>query len=203
MSVSQVTLIYALLAVAGALFLFWLGVLAIASRFSDSVADSLDTIRERLAPYALPGAFTVALLAVVGSLYFSEIAQFEPCRLCWYQRIAMYPLAVILLVAALRRDVRAGVQYAFVFPIVGILIAIYHIYLEQNPSAQPSSCKVGGATCATKWIEKFGYITIPVLSITAFAAILTLLAMAWSRRDAAAPQEPDAAVDPDAAAARV
>ena len=176
---------------------------ALVSLVSPAARRLLTEVRDTLLGNELWIAWVIALTSTLGSLYFSELAKFVPCHLCWYQRIAMYPLSVILLVGALRREVRAAVQYAFVFPIVGILIAIYHIYLEQNPSAQPSSCKVGGATCATKWIEKFGYITIPVLSITAFAAILTLLVMAWSRRDAGAPQESDSAVDPDAATARV
>jgi disulfide bond formation protein DsbB len=127
-------------------------------------------------------AWAVALVAMLGSLYFSEVANFVPCKLCWLQRIAMYPLVLILLVAALRGDVRAGVQYAFVFPIVGILIAGYHIYIEINPGAETSSCRVGGASCATKWIDKFGFVTIPVLAIVAFSTILTFLALAWSRR---------------------
>jgi len=173
MSVSQVTLIYALLAVAGALFLFWLGVLAIASRFSDSVADSLDTIRERLAPYALPGAFTVALLAVVGSLYFSEIAQFEPCRLCWYQRIAMYPLVPILAIAASRRDVGVRV-YAGPVALIGLVISSYHYLLEWFPAVDTGACKVG-IPCTVVWFRELGFVSLPFLALTAFALIIALL----------------------------
>jgi disulfide bond formation protein DsbB len=114
------------------------------------------------------------------------VADFIPCELCWFQRIAMYPMVIVLFVSAWRGDVRAGVQYTFLFPIVGILISAYHIYIEENPSAEPKACSVGGASCVVKWIDKFGYITIPVLAATAFAAIITLLAMAWSRRRPAA-----------------
>ena len=140
-------------------------------------------MRETMLGGELWAAWAVALASMLGSLYFSQVANFVPCELCWFQRIAMYPLVAILLVGALRRDVRAAVQYAFVLPIAGVLIATYHIYIEANPSAEPSGCRVGGTSCATKWIEKFGYITIPVLSITAFAAILVLLAFVWSRRE--------------------
>ncbi len=178
-----------------------IALLGLISLFSPAARRLLVEVRDTLLGNELWIAWVIALVATLGSLYFSELAKFVPCHLCWYQRIAMYPLAVILLVAALRRDVRAGVQYAFVFPIVGILIAIYHIYLEENPSAQPAGCKVGGTTCATKWIDKFGYITIPVLSITAFAAILTLLLMVWSRRNAGTPGEPDLAANADAGVA--
>ena len=159
-----------------------LALLALASLFFDAPRRLLVELRDTMLGGELWAAWTVALVATLGSLYFSQIANFVPCELCWYQRIAMYPMSVILLVGALRRDVRVAVQYAFVFPIVGILIATYHIYIEANPSAEPAACRVGGTSCATKWIDKFGYITIPVLSITAFAAVLTLLIFAWSRR---------------------
>ena len=142
----------------------------------------LAELRDMLLGSELWVAWVVALTATLGSLFFSEYADFVPCRLCWFQRIAMYPLAVVLFVGALRRDVRSAVQYAFVLPIVGAGVAIYHIYIEHHPGAESAGCRIGGASCATKWIEKFGYVTIPVLSLTAFAAIGVLLAIAWSRR---------------------
>jgi disulfide bond formation protein DsbB len=158
--------------------------LALSSLVSAPARRLLVELRDTMLGGELWAAWVVALAATLGSLYFSQIANFVPCELCWFQRIAMYPMAVILLIGALRRDVRIGVQYAFLFPIVGMMISTYHIYIEENPSAQPKACMVGGTTCATKWIDKFGYITIPVLAITAFAAIFTLLAFAWSRRPA-------------------
>jgi disulfide bond formation protein DsbB len=125
-------------------------------------------------------AWAVALVATLGSLYYSEIADFVPCRLCWFQRIAMYPLAAMLLLAALRRDVRGGAIYAIPLCLTGIGVAIYHIYIEHNPEAETAACKIG-APCSVKWIEELGYVTIPVLSLTAFAAILALALMALSR----------------------
>ncbi len=160
-----------------------LALLALASLRFEAPRRILVELREMMFGGELWAAWAVALVSMLGSLYFSQVADFIPCELCWFQRICMYPLVAVLLVGALRRDVRSAVQFAFVLPIVGFLIAAYHIYIEANPSAEPSGCRVGGTSCATKWIEKFGYITIPVLSITAFAAILTLLAFAWSRRD--------------------
>lgn len=160
-------------------------VIALVSLFAPPARRLLIEIRDTLLGNEIWIAWAIAAAAVLGSLYFSELAKFIPCRLCWFQRIAMYPLAVILLVGALRRDVRAAVQYAFVFPIAGMIVSIYHIYIEENPSAETHACKVGGGSCTTKWIDKFGYITIPVLAITAFAAILTLLLFAWSRRERA------------------
>ena len=161
-------------------------VIAIAALFLAPARRLLVEIRDTMLGGELWVAWAFALVATLGSLYFSQVADFVPCELCWFQRIAMYPMVIVLFVSAWRGDIRAGVQYAFLFPIVGILISIYHVYIEQNPSAAPKACSVGGASCVTKWIDKFGYITIPVLAGTAFAAIIVLLAMAWSRREPAA-----------------
>jgi disulfide bond formation protein DsbB len=177
-----VTTGFAALAVLTQVVLAIIAVIALVSLFSATARKVLVEVRETLLGGELWAAWAFALTSTLGSLYFSQVANFVPCELCWFQRIAMYPMAIILLVGALRRDVRVGVQYAFVFPIVGILIATYHIYIEQNPSEAPKACMVGGASCVTKWIDKFGYITIPVLSITSFTAILVLLLFAWSRR---------------------
>jgi disulfide bond formation protein DsbB len=173
----------AALAVLVQVLLAIVAVIAVAALFFAPARRALVEIRETLLGGELWAAWAFALVATLGSLYFSQIADFVPCELCWFQRIAMYPMVIILLVSALRGNVRVGVQYCLVFPIVGILISGYHIYIEENPSAQPAACMVGGTTCATKWIDKFGYITIPVLAATAFAAIIVLLALAWSRRE--------------------
>src|SRR3954471_15128296 len=126
-------------------------------------------------------AWTFALVATAGSLFFSEVSQFIPCRLCWFQRIGMYPLAAILLIAAVRRDYRGAALYGLPLAVFGALVSIYHIYIEHHPEAETASCKIG-APCATKWIDKLGYVTIPTLALTAFLAIIVLLSAALSRR---------------------
>jgi disulfide bond formation protein DsbB len=125
-------------------------------------------------------AWTFALVATAGSLFFSEVSQFIPCRLCWFQRIGMYPLAAILLIAAIRRDIRGAALYGLPLALFGAVVAIYHIYIEYHPEAETPGCKIG-APCSTKWIDKIGYITIPVLALTAFLAIIALLLAALSR----------------------
>jgi disulfide bond formation protein DsbB len=92
----------------------------------------------------------------------------------------MYPLAALLLLAALRRDVRGGAIYALPLCLAGMGVASYHIYLEYHPEAETPACKIG-APCSVKWIEELGYVTIPVLALTAFSAILALSLMALSR----------------------
>lgn len=173
-----------------------LAILALAALMSKRARALLVEVRETLLGAELWMAWVVALVAVAGSLFFSEVANFLPCRLCWFQRIAMYPLVVILLVGALRRDARTGVLYAFTFPIAGIVVALYHLYIEYNPEAESAACKAG-ASCATKWIDEFGYMTIPMLSLTAFIAIAVLLAMAWSRTRGEQPTlQPESGAEP-------
>jgi disulfide bond formation protein DsbB len=161
-------------------------VLAVASLFSAGARGVLVEIRETLLGSELWIAWAVAAVATLGSLYFSEIAHYIPCRLCWFQRIGMYPLAVILLVAAVRRDARGVFPYAIALPVVGLLVSLYHIAVEIWPSLETQGCKVGGASCTVKWIDELGYVTIPVLAATAFATIIALLLFARSRDRAGA-----------------
>jgi disulfide bond formation protein DsbB len=155
-------------------------IVALAAIWSDRARHLLVEIRDGMLGGELWIAFGFAAVATLGSLFFSEISQFIPCRLCWFQRIGMYPLAVLLLLAAIRRDNRGGAIYGLPLAVFGSLVAIYHIYIEYHPEAETAGCKIG-APCATKWIDKFGYITIPVLALTAFLAIIALLSMALSR----------------------
>ena len=175
-----VAIALAALAVVVQAALLLLVTLALAALFSATARAWFRELRATIAGTELWSAWTIALVATLGSLFFSEVSDFVTCRLCWFQRIAMYPLAVVLLVAALRRDFGAGPVYALAFPVVGGLISMWHIYIEINPDAEPSSCKIG-ASCAIKWIDELGYVTIPVLALTAFAAILALLLMARAR----------------------
>jgi disulfide bond formation protein DsbB len=160
-----------------AIVLLLLGMLAWA--VSPAARRALAGPREAVSGAALWLSWVVAAVATGGSLYVSEIADFVPCQLCWYQRICMYPLSVTLLVGALLRDRRAGL-YSIVFPVVGALVSIRHIYIEINPDAETASCKIG-APCSVKWIEEYGYVTIPVLALTAFTLIGLLLALDLTR----------------------
>jgi disulfide bond formation protein DsbB len=153
---------------------------AIAAIWSPRARRVLAELRDNLLGGELWAAWAFALVATAGSLFFSEISNFIPCRLCWFQRIGMYPLAAILLIAAIRRDVRGGALYGLPPAIFGSIVAIYHIYIEYHPEAETASCKIG-APCTVKWIDKLGYITIPVLALSAFLAIIVLLSLALSR----------------------
>ncbi|MCU1374761.1 MAG: disulfide bond formation protein [Actinomycetia bacterium] len=133
-------------------------------------------VAEAIGPQALAVAACVAVVATLGSLYFSEVAHFTPCKLCWYQRIAMYPLAPILVIAAARRDV--GIRlYAAVLAGLGAVIASYHVILERYPTLESSVCDPTNP-CTLIWVRRFGYLTIPGMALSGFALILVLLAVA-------------------------
>jgi disulfide bond formation protein DsbB len=126
-------------------------------------------------------AFLVAATATFGSLYFSEIAHFTPCRLCWFQRIAMYPLSVVLLVGAIRRD-RAVRWYVAPLATIGLLIASYHTLIEWKPVFDTGACEATGPACTDVWFRQFGWVSIATMSIVGFLTILLLLFVNFSRR---------------------
>ena len=130
--------------------------------------------------YELWLAFFVAAVATGGSLFFSEIAHFVPCELCWYQRICMYPLSIIVVLAALANDYRAA-RYLLPLPIAGAGISTYHLLVENGVVKQTQACLISApGGCATKWINEFGYMTIPTLALTAFGLTFAfLLFAAW------------------------
>jgi len=114
----------------------------------------------------------IALVATGGSLYLSEIAHFEPCRLCWYQRIFMYPL-VFLLGISLWKKTKDVWIYVLPLAIVGAVIALYHYYLQVTPSALAPCSTVGiSVSCSERPFIHFGYITIPWMSLSAFTLII-------------------------------
>ena len=150
------------------------------------VGGPLQSVRGLLWGYELWAAFVVAAIATGGSLFFSQVAGFIPCELCWFQRICMYPLSIILLLAAIAGDYRVA-RYLLPLPIVGAGVSIYHILVENHVVSQASQCLVSApGGCATKWINEFGYMTIPTLALTAFVLLIEFLCLA-STGDAMTP----------------
>jgi disulfide bond formation protein DsbB len=149
-----------------------------------------DRVRQWLWGYELWAAFVVASIATGGSLFLSEVAGFVPCEMCWYQRICMYPLSLLTLFAAYHADYRFA-RYLLPFPVIGAGVSIYHLLIENHVVATPAQCKVG-AGCTVKWINYFGYMTIPTLALTAFALLIIFLALAASEADDAATLPTDA-----------
>lgn len=111
---------------------------------------------------------------MAGSLFFSEVKDYLPCLLCWYQRICMYPLVIILAVGILRKDTRVY-QYVLPFVAVGFLIALYHVLLYYNIFPESEQTCRAGVSCTTKYVEYLGFVTIPLLSFMAFTVIGTCM----------------------------
>lgn len=108
--------------------------------------------------------------ATAGSLFFSEVMHFAPCTLCWYQRICMYPLLVIMTVGILRKE-KFLASYVLPLSLTGFLIALFHVLLQEGfLSESLAPCKTG-VSCTNKYTPWFGFVTIPILSLTAFTII--------------------------------
>lgn len=120
----------------------------------------------------------ITTTATLGSLYFSEVAHFVPCTLCWYQRIAMYPLAVLTVSAAVRKEDLSA--YVRVIASIGLVISGYHWLLERFPSLDAGVCSAA-VPCELVWFERFGFITLPFMAFTAFSAVLAVTTL--SRQD--------------------
>lgn len=133
----------------------------------------------KLKTYSLELSLSLATIATVGSLYFSNILKYEPCRLCWFQRIFMYPLVLILGIGILFEDDNVT-DYALPLTMVGLPIALYHGLVQRYSQFHSSGCSVLSVSCSTEYTFHFGYITIPVMAATAFLGILILL---WRFKD--------------------
>jgi disulfide bond formation protein DsbB len=127
---------------------------------------------------SLPCAWIVATISMVTSLYYSEVAGFEACTFCWYERISMYPLVIILGIASWRDDFKIKI-YALPVSIIGMLISIYHYQLQLFPSQPAISCGTSpsgnSVPCTGSWLLEFGFISIPFMAFTGFLLIISLL----------------------------
>ena len=147
------------------------------------VRAPLATLRGWLWGYELWGGFVVASIATSGSLFYSEIAHYQPCDLCWFQRICMYPMSILLLVLAWHGDNRAA-RYLLPLPVVGAGVSIYHMLIQYGAISEPTSCFIGASGgCGTNWIAvrpdvSFGYLAIPTLALTGFLLLIGFLVLA-------------------------
>lgn len=136
----------------------------------------------QLAPLGLPIPALVTSVSMLGSLYFSEVAGYRPCVLCWYQRIAMYSLAIVLVIAAVRRD-RSITPYAMVLAGIGLAISGYHWLLERWPSIDTGSCSPD-APCSVPYFEVFGFVSLAFMAFCAFVTVLVFLGVVSRSEDA-------------------
>jgi disulfide bond formation protein DsbB len=173
-NVQTMSTLFALLTVVAQLAVLAIFVLAVGARTSASFGRARDAVWDTIGPNGIWLAWTVALTCTLGSLYYSEMVHFTPCKLCWYQRIAMYPLAVLLLIAAVRRD-RDFWHYAVPMAAIGVVLSTYHYQLERFPHQSPLASCSAEAPCTLVWLWRFHYISIPMMALSGFALIIALL----------------------------
>jgi disulfide bond formation protein DsbB/thiol-disulfide isomerase/thioredoxin len=169
MGTEETSLFFALLAVAGNLAVLGAAVLVIGGRLG-----AVRPVRARLAAAVRPSSLWIVWLAAAGatagSLYYSEVAGFPPCRLCWLQRGLMYPLVALLLWAALRPNEplrHAGRAVA----IGGAAVSLWHLAIERFPALEGGIACAGSNPCSLRWVEELGFVTIPYMAFSAFALI--------------------------------
>lgn len=121
-------------------------------------------------------AFLVSIIALLGSLFFSEVMNFIPCSLCWYQRVFMYPLAFLFLMNILFPDDKIF-KYTFPLVVIGLIISIYHNLLMFKIIPEKLSPCMAGIPCSVDYINWLGFITIPLLSFFSYTIIFILLIM--------------------------
>ena len=128
----------------------------------------MSKIQERLLLFS----WGIAFIATIGSLFFSEVMEFEPCELCWMQRILMYPLVVILGTAYVKKEIYIAIP-GFILSLIGAPLALYHYIIQKiDTLSSPNFC--GDISCTVQYINYFGFITIPFLSLVAFTSIIVL-----------------------------
>ena len=175
MDVNTVSTFIAVGAIALGLGVIATGLLWVAGRVSDGAAAALGRLSASVRGYGLWIAWAMAVTATLGSLYYSEIAGFTPCDYCWYQRIAMYPLAIILGIAAFKRD-HAVRRYVLPLAIVGGAISTYHYTIQHFPAFDVGTCNLF-APCSVPWVWTFDFVSIPLMALVSFGVIVTALAL--------------------------
>ncbi len=150
------------------------GVLLLLGAVGVVAAWLVPSVRAEIAPSAIALGALVAGGAMAGSLYFSEGAGYVPCELCWWQRAAMYPLAIALAVSAAIGFERIR-RPAIVVAALGLAVSIYHTHLQLFPD-QSSFCDASNP-CTGRWVEAFGWMTIPQMAAIAFVLVIGLLSL--------------------------
>jgi disulfide bond formation protein DsbB len=164
---SQIADVEGTLTTAGVVLLLGLAALRLVSR------DRFDALRGALRGSGAAMAGVVAVLASAASLWYSEGAHFPPCELCWYQRIAMYPLALLLPVAAVRRDETMRF-HGVLLASAGLTVSAWHNVVETFPTQDLGSCDPTNP-CTIRWVEGLGFWTIPRMAAVSFALVIAAL----------------------------
>lgn len=143
----------------------------------------LKKVKKFFSNRALTFSFLIALASVVGSLYYSEIAAFPACILCWWQRVLIYP-QVVLFALALWKGKKDVFLYTNSLSVLGIIVAVYNVIIQTVPS-DSAFCDIFAdtASCTEVYFTGFGYITIPIMSLTALVLLLLIGASTYKKED--------------------
>jgi disulfide bond formation protein DsbB len=155
-------------------------VLGLLGRFSAGAARAWETLVVSVGEHARRIAWAMAVVATLGSLYYSEIAGFVPCTYCWYQRIAMYPLALILGIAVVTRDARPA-RYSAPLAVGGGLISAYHYLIQQFPGLAADTCSAT-VPCTAAYVWEFDAVSIPLMAFVSFGLIVLMLTVDVAHR---------------------
>lgn len=140
------------------------------------------------ADYGAILALLVALTATLGSLYYSEVAGFVPCTFCWYQRILMYPL-VLLIFIGIFRHTEALPSFVLPLSLLGVVVSGYHVLLQNGLFGESGTCTIG-VPCSIRYVNYLGFITIPLMCLTAFVIVSALMLLLLAGEPAGADTEP-------------
>jgi disulfide bond formation protein DsbB len=173
-TVSTLSFFFASMALLCWVAIVGLGIGALIRRLSSRPIPILESMREDIGRVALPLAWVIALVTMLGSLYYSRIEHYIPCELCWYQRICIYPFAVILGIAAVRRD--AGIRvYAVPVLAIGAIVAAYHSWIQAYPPVDGTSFCTADAPCTLRYVWEFGFVSLPFMALSACCCMIVLL----------------------------
>ena len=157
------------------LFVLFVIIFYLLSKISKQISKSWKIFDKLMVQKAIFFSFIIATGSTLGSLYHSEIVQLPPCDLCWLQRVFMYPLSIILLVALVRKS-KDVFYYVLPLSAVGGAVALYHYFLQFSPNPEAPCSAVGlSVSCTQRYITHFGYITIPFMALTSFALIIIFM----------------------------
>lgn len=176
MSTNEMTLFFVMLTFAGFIVVVVAVILALVRLITGSLPEPVGAFVSSLRPFAIAIAFVAAAASMAGSLYYSEIAGFDPCRNCWYQRFMMYPAAILLgLTLVTKRMVLAKIALAL--SIVGIGISTYHRLEQQFPENVGGACALDNP-CSSRYVNEFDFVTIPTMAWVGFGLVIVFVSLA-------------------------
>lgn len=177
MSTQLLSTLFAILSLAVLTSCFLLWGMKAAALITRKPSNALADLR-RFAPDLIS---LVAGTAMLGSLYYSEIVGYVPCVLCWYQRIAIYGIAIISIVALIKKHSEHFRTYVLTFALLGLPISIYHTWLQANPRVT-SFCTLE-APCSERHVWEFGFVSIPFMAFTVLFFTATLILTTRSKSE--------------------